>query len=56
MAGVYKLDITETDLKQRLRSQKTASDKERIQLLDLLKTRQAITIQSATTLIERLGL
>jgi transposase len=55
MAGVYKLEITETeaDLKQRLRSQKTASDKERIQLLYLLKTKQATTIQSATTLLGR---
>jgi hypothetical protein len=46
MAGVYKLEITETeaDLKQRLCSQKTASDKERIQLLYLLKTGQATTI------------
>jgi phytoene/squalene synthetase len=35
MAGVYKLEIAETeaDLKQRLRSTKTASDKERLQLL-----------------------
>lgn len=55
MAGVYKLDITETeaDLKQRLRSQKTASDKERIQLLYLLKTGQATTIQTAATLLGR---
>ena len=55
MAGVYQLDITETetDLKQRLRSQKTASDKERVQLLYLLKTGQATTIQSAATLIGR---
>lgn len=55
MAGVYKLEITETeaDLKQRLRTQKTASDKERIQLLYLLKTEQAKTIQSAATLLGR---
>lgn len=55
MAGVYKLDIieTEADLKQRLRSQKTASDKERIQLLYLLKTGQATTIQSAASLLGR---
>ena len=55
MAGVYQLDITETetDLKQRLRSQKTASDKERVQLLYLLKTGQATTIQSAATLLGR---
>jgi len=55
MAGVYKLDITETetDLKQRLRTQKTASDKERIQLLYLLKTEQAKTIQDAAALLGR---
>jgi transposase len=55
MAGVYKLEIIETaaDLKQRLRSQKTASDKERIQLLYLLKTGQATTVQSAATLLGR---
>jgi len=55
MAGVYKLEITETeaDLKQRLRTQKTASDKERIQLLYLLQTKQATTIQSAATLLGR---
>jgi hypothetical protein len=55
MAGVYKLEITETeaDLKQRLRTQKTASDKERIQLLYLLKTEQATTIQAAAALLGR---
>ena len=55
MAGVYKLELTETaaDLKQRLRSSKTASDQERIQLLYLLKTKQATTIQSAATLLGR---
>ena len=55
MPGVYKLEIieTEADLKQRLRSQKTASDKERIQLLYLLKSGQATTIQSAATLLGR---
>lgn len=55
MAGVYKLDITETeaDLKQRLRHAKTASDKERLQLLYLLKSGQVSTIQSAATLLGR---
>ncbi|NJK28386.1 MAG: response regulator [Coleofasciculaceae cyanobacterium SM2_3_26] len=55
MAGVYKLDITESaaDLKQLLRTQKTASDKERIQLLYLLKTQQATTVQSAAALLGR---
>lgn len=51
MAGVYKLDIqeSENDLKQLLRQQKTASGKERIQLLYLLKTGQAKTVQAAAT-------
>jgi transposase len=55
MAGVYKLEITETeaDLKQLLRTQKTASDKERVQLLYLLKTEQATTIQAAAALLGR---
>ena len=55
MAGVYKLEINETaaDLKQLLRTQKTASDKERIQVLYLLKTAQATTIQTAATLLGR---
>jgi hypothetical protein len=56
MAGVYKLATeTEADLKQRLRGQKTASDtdKERIQLLYLLKTKQETTIQSTATLLGR---
>jgi transposase len=55
MAGVYKLELTETetDLKQRLRTQKTASDKERMQLLYLLKTEQAPTVQEAAALLGR---
>ncbi|XHX79559.1 MAG: helix-turn-helix domain-containing protein [Stenomitos frigidus ULC029] len=55
MAGVDQLEITETeaDLKQRLRTQKTASAKERIQLLYLLTTAQATTIQAAATLLGR---
>jgi transposase len=55
MAGVYKLDITETetDLKQRLRHAKTASDTERLQLLYLLKSGQAKTVQDAATLLAR---
>lgn len=55
MAGVYKLEITETeaDLKQLLRTQKTASDKERIQLLYLLKSGQASTVESAAELLGR---
>jgi len=55
MAGVYKLDITEsaTDLKHLLATQKTATDKERIQLLYLLKTEQAQTVQAAAALLGR---
>jgi transposase len=55
MAGVYKLEIKESEeeLKLMLRSQKTASDKERVQLLYLLKTKQASTIQSAAEMLGR---
>lgn len=55
MAGVYKLEITETttELKQLLKTQRTASDKERIQLLYLLKTGQAKTVQDAAVLLAR---
>jgi hypothetical protein len=51
----YKLDITETqaELKQLLRIQKTASAKERVQLLYLLKSGQAPTVESAATLLGR---
>ncbi|ASC73711.1 hypothetical protein XM38_046830 [Halomicronema hongdechloris C2206] len=49
MSGVYHLEITESEqaLKALLRNQTTASDKERIQLLYLLKSEQAETIQQA---------
>jgi hypothetical protein len=55
MAAVYKLEIAESveDLKQLLRSQKSASDKERIQLLYLLKSEQAQTVQVAAELLGR---
>lgn len=55
MAGVYKLEITESaeDLKQLLRSQKSASDKERVQLLYLLKSEQAKTVQAAAEVLGR---
>lgn len=55
MAGVYKLEIhqSEDELKQLLRQQKTGSDKERIQLLYLLKTKQAKTVQDAAALLGR---
>jgi transposase len=55
MVGVYKLDIAESveDLKQLLRLQRSASDKERIQLLYLLKSEQAKTVQAAAELLGR---
>lgn len=55
MAGVYKLDITESEanLKQLLRTQKTASAKERIQLLYLLKSGQAQSVECAASLLGR---
>ena len=53
MAGVYKLEISESEeeLKEMLRKQKTASDKERVQVLYLLKSKQAETIQNAAQLV-----
>lgn len=55
MAGVYKLEIQESaeELKQLLRVQTTAMSKERIQLLYLLKTQQAKTVQAAASLLGR---
>lgn len=55
MSGVYHLEITESEaeLKTLLRAQKTASAKERIQLLYLLKTEQAQTLQQAAALLGR---
>jgi transposase len=55
MSGVYQVEIakSETDLKHLLRIQKTASDKERLQLLYLLTTQQAKTVQAAASLLSR---
>jgi transposase len=55
MTGVYKLVIQESqaELKALLRRQKTASDKERVQLLYLLKSQQAKTLQQAAQLLGR---
>ena len=52
MAGVYKLEIkeSEAELKQLLGGQRTATGKERVQLLYLLKTGQAATVQTAAQL------
>jgi transposase len=55
MAGVYKLEIQESEdeIKQLLRSQKTASGQERIHLLYLLKSKQAKTMQQAASILGR---
>lgn len=55
MVGVYKLEIQESEdgLKQLLRSQRTASSKERIHLLYLLKSKQAKTVQEAASILGR---
>jgi transposase len=55
MAGVYKIDITESEeeLKQLLKREKTGSGKERIQVLYLLKTKKAKTVQEASLMIGR---
>ncbi len=55
MAGVYKLEISESEeeLKEILSRQKTASDKERVQVLYLLKSKQAETVQTAAELVGR---
>ncbi len=47
MAGIYKLDIleSEAELHALLRQQKTVSGKERVQVLYLLKTQKAKTIE-----------
>jgi transposase len=55
MAGVYRIEIRETEeeLKQLLRKEKIGSSKERIQVLYLLKTKKAKTVQEASQLIGR---
>lgn len=55
MAGIYKLDIQESEaaLKQLLRQQKMGAAKERVQLLYLLKTKQAQTVQQAAEMLGR---
>lgn len=55
MAGVYKLEIQEDEktLKQLLCQQRTATGKERVQLLYLLKSKQATTVQQAACLLGR---
>jgi transposase len=55
MAGVYRLEITESEeeLKQLLRKQKTASGKEKVQVLYLLKTKKAKTVKEAAEMLGR---
>ena len=55
MSGIYKLEIQESqdDLKALLKQQKTVSDRERVQLLYLLKSGQAKTLQQAAELLGR---
>ena len=55
MLGVYKIEISESEeeLKETLGKQKTASDKERVQVLYLLKSKQAETVQTAAKLVSR---
>lgn len=55
MAGVYRLEISESEeeLKEMLGWQKTGSDKERVQVLYLLKSKQVGTVQAAAQLIGR---
>ena len=55
MSGVYHLEIQESQatLQALLRDQTTASDKERVHLLYLLKTQQAKTLQQAAEMLGR---
>lgn len=55
MSRVVQINITESplELKQLLKSQKTADGKERVQVLDLLKTNQVKTVQQLAGLIGR---
>jgi transposase len=55
MAGVYKLEISESaaELKTLLQQQKTVGSRERVQLLYLLKTKQAETVQAAAEMLGR---
>ena len=55
MAGVYKLDISESEaeLHELLRQQKTVSGKERVQVLYLLKIKKAKTVSEVAELIGR---
>jgi transposase len=55
MVGVCKIEISESEaeLKERLRESKTASSKERIQLLYLLKSQQVESVTQAASILGR---
>jgi hypothetical protein len=55
MAGVCTVEIVESeeDLKGLLRNQKTASSKERVHLLYLLKTQQVESVTKAASILGR---
>ena len=55
MAGVCKIEIRETELelKQLLRQAKTGSEKERLQVLYLLKTKKASSVTEAAEMLGR---
>lgn len=55
MTGIYKLEIEESEetLKKMLREQKTGRGKERVQVLYLLKSQKAATVEAAASLIGR---
>jgi len=53
MSGRVKLNISESTLKTLLGQQKTASGKERVQALYLLKTKQVETVQHLAVVLGR---
>jgi transposase len=55
MAGIYKIDIVESELelKKLLATEKSGANKERIQVLYLLVTKQVKTIKEAASIIGR---
>ena len=55
MAGVCKIEIreSEVELKQLLGQAKTGSEKERLQVLYLLKTKKALSVTKAAEIVGR---
>jgi len=53
MSGRVKLNITESELSNPFRATKTASGKERVQALYLLKTKQVETVQHLAVVLGR---